>query len=159
MIHPRFPKLLSPEGPGIKEEVRNTFKEERKTLMPLASISPNFPQPQNLLPPSCADNSFSLLCTFPGFLSSPLILLSTPPLLPIFCYCPLFSQLLEKTVQQSSPSDNSTSHLPAAWHCLWLWFHSRRLPRAHRKRVWRESDELSWKVVRICGGSKDQKTL
>lgn len=74
--------------------------------MPCASIFPNFPQPQNLPPPSSADNSFSLLCNLRGFLSSPLILLSIPSLLPIFRYYPLFSPLLEKTVQQSSPSDS-----------------------------------------------------
>lgn len=46
--------------------------------MPFTSISPNFPQPQNLLPPSCPDNFFSLLhlswlplLTFDSFVNHP----------------------------------------------------------------------------------------
>lgn len=72
--------------------------------MPFTSISPNFPQPQNLLPPSCPDNFFSLLhlswlplLTFDSFVN-----LSPPHFCQSSATVLFFSQLLEKTVQKSS---------------------------------------------------------
>lgn len=90
--------------------------------MPFASISPNFLWPQNLPPPSSADNPFSL--PFPGFLYLPLILLSTPPSCQSSAtalFFLSFSKGRSSSPLPVTPSDNSTHRLPAAWDSLrWL---------------------------------------
>lgn len=97
------PSCLVQRSPRIKEKLRNTFKEE-KNLMPFASISSNSPEPQNLLPSSVPPSPLHLLPWFPLPTSDPFA--KSPP----FCHSSatalFFSQLLEVTVQKSSPSDS-----------------------------------------------------
>ena len=92
--------------------------------MPFASISSNYPHPQNLLPPSSVGNPL------PPSLLHLLSWLSLPTsdsfvkFLP-FCHpsatALFFLSFLKRQYRNAlpvTPSDNSTCHLPAAWNSL-----------------------------------------